>query len=249
MAKDSDVSQSGDRSSLVAVVKTPIAWFTLVVLVAEGILVLMVDKADSAERTLAIGGMLLVLLLLIGVVAFLAYYRPEVLNLQSEALAANARFFRAVDGPWWEKVNHKDGSALSFFTITGDPMTGNVVLEGTSYGRDGKSCAAWQSEMARSYPGDRRIAYVWRGKHPLPGVAQLDFHGYGTMEFQPRTHSSTQFIGGRGDFWDVNETRPGNTVFKPAELRRVLDETHKRIMTSGSTKEKEDVVLKVIGAW
>ena len=175
--------------------------------------------------------------------------RPKWLAEGRAALATNAHFCCQVEGAWWERINHPEGSAVSFFTIIADPLSGNVVLEGESYGGDGEQCAKWKSEMTRLYPTDRRIAYLWRGKHPLPGFAHLDFHGYGTMEFKPPEESSHQTTKGSGDFWDVDEAQPGKTMFKPVELRRVLDERHRHIMTSGSARQKHDLVLRVIATW
>jgi hypothetical protein len=253
MANDSNTSQSNNRSNLVAVVKTPMAWFTLVVLVAEGILLAVLAKADSTQKMFISGGMLLVLLVLIGVVAFLAYYHPEVLNLKGAIWAfraTNVQFFRKIKGAWWEKINQQEGSALSFFTITADPLTRDTVFQGTSYGKNGQRCATWESEMTRLYPTDRKITYVWHGKRPFQDTAHFDFHGYGTMEFLPPSEgSSTQLTRGRGDFWDVDESQPGKTVFKSIELHRVLDKQHRKIMTSGSDKEKPDLVMKVIETW
>lgn len=164
-------------------------------------------------------------------------------------LAANADFCAAIAGAWWEKVNHPAGSRLSFFTITPDPLSGHVVLEGAAFDGDGNCCALWKSEMARLYPEERRLSYLWRGSHPLPGYSHLKFHGNGHIEFQATANASGQLTVGNGDFWDVDEADPGNTLMKPVELRRVVSEHEQQMMTTGSAKARQTAVMNRLGSW
>lgn len=175
--------------------------------------------------------------------------RPKWLAQGKAALAANADFCREVEGLWYQRINYPEGSALSVFTITTDTLTCSLELEGTGYGKDGKPSALWRSEMTRLYPAERRIAYLWRGSHPLPGRAQLKFHGYGSMDFKSPERPSSQLTCGTGDFWDVDEVDPAATVFKPTELRRVTNKNHRQIMISGTAKQKSELVLRVLKAW
>lgn len=175
--------------------------------------------------------------------------RPKWLAQGRVALAANSDFISRVEGIWWEKVNHTDGTSLSFFTITPDPLTGSLVLQGTGYNRDGETTALWKSEMVQVYPAERRIAYLWRGTHPLPGSANLRFHGHGSIEFSAHRGVRGQIVEGRGDFWDVDEAQPGNTVSKSVEFRRVLEATQAKIMSSGSSQQRRELVEKVIDSW
>jgi hypothetical protein len=175
--------------------------------------------------------------------------RPKWLALGRAALAANGEFCRAVEGWWWERINYPGASALSLFTITPDAVPGGLMLEGRAFDKDGVRSALWKAEMVRLYPSERRIAYVWRGKHPQPGLAQLKFHGYGTMDFDPPDSASSICTKGTGDFGDVDEARPGQTVCKPLELRRVLDEGNLRLMDSGTVQEIGDLVRSVIEDW
>src|SRR5438046_1967064 len=57
--------------------------------------------------------------------------RPKWLAQGRAAVAANGEFCRAVEGAWWERINYPGASALSLFTITPDPLTGGLMLEGT----------------------------------------------------------------------------------------------------------------------
>ena len=175
--------------------------------------------------------------------------RPKWLAQGRAALAANGEFCRDVEGAWWERINHPDGSALSYFAIRPDPLTGGVTLEGAGYRGDGEPSALWKSEMVRLYPSERRFVYMWRGTHPLPGFAHLKFHGYGTMEFNLPEDSSTKLASGHGDFWDVDEAQPGNTVSKPIELRRVTDPAVMQNMKVGSADERRARVRAELGNW
>ncbi len=174
--------------------------------------------------------------------------RPKWLAEGRAQLAANRSFCRQIEGAWWERIQQPEGSALSYFTITADPL-GSVELDGISFGKNGEPRAKWKSEMARLYPADRKIVYLWRGKHPMPGYAHFDFHGYGTMEFEQMNEASRMFMQGSGDFWDVDEAHPQNTVIKSIELHRVQDEEHKKLMARGIAKKKRDLAIKVIKKW
>lgn len=174
--------------------------------------------------------------------------RPKWLAEGRALLASNRTFYRQIEGAWWERINQPAGSALSYFTITADAL-GNVEFEGISFDEDGKPRAKWKSEMARLYPSDRKVVYLWRGRHPLPGYANFDFHGYGTMEFEQPDEASRMFTQGSGEFWDVDESHPQNTVIKSIELHRVQEEEHKKIMARGTAKKKSALALKVIKNW
>jgi predicted nucleotide-binding protein len=175
--------------------------------------------------------------------------RPKWLAHGQASRAANEQFCHQIEGAWWERVFYQEGTALSFFTITTDPVMGNLVLEGTSFGADGKRCAKWDSEMTRLYPNDRRIVYLWHGNHTQAGVANLDFHGYGTLKFKLPGDSSSPLMRGTCEFWDVDEAVPGKTVYKQAEIRRILNEEHKRKMRSGSSIKKHDLVQQILEDW
>lgn len=238
MAKDT-ASVPQEKASIIAAVKTPLGFFALAVLIGETGLLAFAKEAEGAGRTIGIVGMIALLLASCAAVYFLAFRGKTELT----------RFSRRIEGLWWERINYPEGSAVGFFRIIGDPLNANVMLQGTSYSKDGETRATWHSEMARLYPAERRIGYVWRGRHTLAPIANQDFHGYATMEFQATEDESAALTQGRGDFWDVDQTHPQNTVFKPSELHRVTDENDKRIMLSGSKAQKKEVVVRVIDTW
>lgn len=175
--------------------------------------------------------------------------RPKWLAERRATIAANADFCTAIAGAWWEKINHPTGSQLSYFTIAPDPLSGQVVLEGAAYGNDGYLCALWKSEMARLYPDDRRLTYLWRGSHPLAGYSHLKFHGYGSVDFRQAADHSAQLTAATGDFWDVCEADPGKTLMKPVDLRRIAKDNDLRTMSAGNAKTRRDIVMNVLNDW
>lgn len=60
--------------------RRPLGFFVLIVLVIEAVLGVVAGVSDGLDRTLLIVGMLVIILALIAVVAFMAYYRPEALQ-------------------------------------------------------------------------------------------------------------------------------------------------------------------------
>jgi hypothetical protein len=74
------------RTAIISEIRTPLAFFALVVLVAEGILGFLASKAAGSDFTLLVAGMIVTLLALIGVVAFLAYRSPERLGHDTAVL-------------------------------------------------------------------------------------------------------------------------------------------------------------------
>ena len=232
-------SESQSRASVIFAIKTPLSFFVLTVLVGEAGLLAFASSAEGVSRSIGIVGMIVLLLASIAAVYFLTF----------RGNSDNVRFGRQIQGHWWEKIGHSEGSALCFMSAAPEQLTGNILLEGRAFGTDGVECATWRSEMVRLYPTDRRITYLWRGKHPIPGSAHHDFHGYGTFEFQAVEDDSAELTQARGDFWDVNQADPRNTVIKPCELRRVTSTADEKIMKSGSSSEKRDLVMQVLKGW
>src|SRR5437879_3653682 len=88
-------AESG-RVGIIQAVDTPLGFFTLVVLIIEGVLGLLIGTTfTGTERTIALYGMLGIIALLIAVVVWLAWFRPEALagtrhkaSVESEVLTA-----------------------------------------------------------------------------------------------------------------------------------------------------------------
>jgi len=86
VAKNSRKPRS-DRATIIQTVQTPLGFFVLVVLVVEVIFGL-IASLSASQRTYLIVAMTSMMFLLVGVVAFFAYYRPEALAGIRPAAAA-----------------------------------------------------------------------------------------------------------------------------------------------------------------
>ncbi len=68
------------RSEIIDKVKTPLGFFTLIVLIVEVVFGIIASLSSGSDRTYLIIGMILIMLVLIGIVAGLAFLRPEALS-------------------------------------------------------------------------------------------------------------------------------------------------------------------------
>jgi len=69
-----------NRSKIITIVETPLGFFVLIVLVIESFFGIIVFKSsEGIERAYILFAMFILIFLLAGVVAFLAYYRTEAL--------------------------------------------------------------------------------------------------------------------------------------------------------------------------
>jgi hypothetical protein len=77
--KTTDNAES--RISIIEAIKTPLAFFTLVVLVVEAIMGLTIGITSGLDKSMLIVGMISLIFLLVGVVAFMAIKHPAALYL------------------------------------------------------------------------------------------------------------------------------------------------------------------------
>lgn len=68
-----DLPSRVDYTSVIKAVRTPLSFFTLMLLVTEGVLAVLVRNASATEHQIALYAMLAMTFLLVGVVAFLQY--------------------------------------------------------------------------------------------------------------------------------------------------------------------------------
>jgi hypothetical protein len=68
------------RIEMIQVVQTPLGFFVLVVLIVESILGILVGFGEVGEKTVLIKWMFILIFVLVGIVAALAFFRPEALS-------------------------------------------------------------------------------------------------------------------------------------------------------------------------
>ena len=74
------VTSKWSREQVIRAVQTPLGFFSLVVLVVEAMLGILAGFSTGSQRTFLVWGILLLIALLVLVVTFLAYKRPDVLK-------------------------------------------------------------------------------------------------------------------------------------------------------------------------
>lgn len=211
--------------SLINAVKTYLGFFVLLTLVVEASLGALALNSSGAIQLLAVSGMLLVILLLIGVVSLFAYKKPEALlrSMASHDAAAAGSFddtpagvfCRELAGCWWEAIKPDDASALSLMNICPDPASSGLKLSGKAYDLQGNLNAVWESLASCINPGEKKLFYYWRGWHPAK--PNEPFEGFGELVFQ---NSGSGIHNGMGVFSDTNLTQLNSTTRKTVQLHR-----------------------------
>ena len=205
-----------NRISILKAVKTPLGFFVLVVLAVEAALGALARRTAGSDLLQILGGMLVVILSLIAVVAFLAYTRPEALVAeagQDGGLAgANARFCTSITGTWWQRLS--DSSHLSYIELCRDSATGTVRMQASSYNEDGDIFANWESVAACVNSNTRTVFYLWKGWYAAAPNEQRE--GFGHMQFKESLNDGT------GLFLDLdtNLSDPKRIVRRSVEFTR-----------------------------
>ena len=231
---DTTEGEGKGRAGIIEAVKKPISFFALALLVGEAGLLAFAIDATGINQTVGIVGMILMLLFSAAAVYFLAR-KPG---------GHDADFMARIEGRWWERVNFHGGTVLSTVRIERERYSGQLILKGAGFGPDGKPTANWSSQMTRVYPEEQKATYLWKGDKR----SQAQFHGFGTITFSTGTDSE-RFDCGNGHFWDVDESKPENTVYKAIELRRILDSEDLRILDSRSASDTAALVVRVLENW
>lgn len=230
--KSGKTAGGDDRAALLRAVKTPLGFFALVVLVIEAMLGAIAALSAGLDRTLALAGMLLIVVGLVIVVSLLAWLRPEALrggrpSAAASSGAALAAFCARVQGPWWEWVRPAVPSAISWVEILPDPATAGLKLRGSAYDASGRLAAHWESVASCINLAETKLFYYWRGWHPQRPAEP--FEGFGEISFQPGSLERAH-----GFFSDTNLTDQASTMRKAIELRRASAQDTQRMRDGGA---------------
>lgn len=175
------------------------------------------------------------------------------LRLSAEQRSEQLQLWRlgeALEGAWWEHVTSPAGSSmLSHCRIALDPICAAVTLTGRSYDRAGRHVAHWKSLLARLDTDDCRVLYHWQGWMTQDGQANVPYHGFGEMNFDPPPAPDAVIQRGSGKFWNVDEANPARTVVRSIELRRILDTQQVATLTTGSVRKQAELVKATLRDW
>lgn len=220
------------RVSIIKTVQTPLGFFVLVVLVVEVMLGVIAGVSAQPTTTILVVGMLVVLLALIGIVAYLAYNRPEALGgVRAPMGIAKAypeldRFLQSVAGHWWSF--RADAGSLGFATIVPDETGGTLQVRGRAYDPDGNVVAVWETVGSCINLKGQKLYYYWKGWHPArPGEP---YEGFGELAFHD---SPDGYHSAVGVFSDTNLTDAKSTTKKWSDYRRCAEKDEADIMQGG----------------
>jgi hypothetical protein len=225
-------SETG-RVSIIRTVQTPLGFFVLVVLVVEAMLGVIAGVSESPATTLTVAGMLVVLLALIGIVAYLAYHRPEALGgIRAPTGLAAAypelnRFLQGVAGYWWSF--RTDLNSLGFARIVPDDTAGTLQISGRGYDPNGRVVYVWESMASCINLKEKKLYYHWKGWHPASPTEP--YEGFGELAFNdsPDGWQSAVCM-----FSDTNLTEVRNTTKKHSDYLRCTEQKEIDIMQGGA---------------
>jgi hypothetical protein len=224
MPSDSTQQKENSRIGIIGAVKTYLGFFVLVVLVVEAVFGAIALQTTGSNQMLALAAMLLVIGVLILVVSFFAYRRPEALlrsigGQPGSDLQPMADFSSRIAGHWWEWIRPGDSSALSLVEIRPETSTSTVKMKGSAYRTDGEIVALWESIASCINWDERKVFYYWRGWHPMR--PDEPYEGFGEISFH---QSGAGIDRGVGFFSDTNLTDLKSTRKKSVEFRRCSDQ-------------------------
>src|SRR3954468_10577638 len=146
------------RVGVIEAVKTPLGFFTLACSVVEIVFGGLVLKLSGEAQMIALWGLIGTLVLLILVVALIAYFRPEALGPSTGH--APLAMHRELAGQWWELIFNHPNIAVGHMRLTFG--ADGPKLDGTSYNQDGVRVADWSSDAAALLTEKRELFYFWR---------------------------------------------------------------------------------------
>ena len=155
MANRKTTESASKRASLIRAVETPLGFFVLVVLVVEAIFGIASSFFPSPQRSWLIAAMIVLIFCLVGIVALLAYLRPEALRGQRVSdtqIAPN------------ERSQGADGARLSCVAV--EPATSADINEHAAFVKRGyprSQHPKFFAEVERLVPRAKRITLVATG--------------------------------------------------------------------------------------
>ena len=228
-----ETPKESERVAVINAVKTYLGFFVLVILIVEIVLGAVALKAQGVNQLITLYGMLFVILVMVAVVSFFAYKKPEALLRTARQQMDNAQplqeFSSRISGYWWESIM-QGSTSISLVEIRLDTATGTVKMKGKGYNNEGALSSVWESVASCINPGERKVFYYWKGWHTShPNEA---YEGFGEISFDQADHIERAV----GFFSDTNLTDMKTTTRKSIEFRR-CPEADIQVMLNGNNSE------------
>ncbi|MGE5048167.1 MAG: hypothetical protein ACM3PC_06345 [Deltaproteobacteria bacterium] len=229
-----------DRVRLVEMVKTPLGFFVLAMLVAEGVCGALALGTSGTTQAWVVGGFFAAFFALVAVVAFLAFNRPGQLMGRDETAEKIRSFCRRLQGGWWEVLIPAQPSAVSSVEIDADAEALTVRVSGRAYGLDGALVDVWESTAAAVNANERKLYYQWKGRRLADPNRQ--YEGFGEMTFSAGLDS------GEGTFFDTDASDWSRACRKSTLLSRASADETRRVRNGDAPAVAELVRRRVAGA-
>jgi hypothetical protein len=221
-------------TKILKLVKTPLNFCVLVVLIIDSTLGGFAAKTSGQNQLFALGGFILVTLVLIIVVSYFAYTRNSVFfsganNNAVQPTKELQDFLDKVSGHWFQFITPDEPSAISVIEITPHLSTCSVKMKGNAYSKVGNNAAIWESVASCIDPDEYIVFYSWKGWHPFH--PNEPFEGFGKISFHK---SKNELISGDGIFSDINLIDTKSMQWKSVKMKRCTDKDVKAL-NSGDT--------------
>lgn len=148
--QNSTQNESSNRVDIIQTVRTPLGFFTLVVLVVEVILGVTANFSQGTDRTYLIVGMLFLIFLLVIIVAGFGFFRPEALrgervdSLRQDGVSAGTSLSSAVET--FDLLSDQIEA-----TITNKPLPPGTIPHGYLIKRIGNEMVAYRRVQTISF--------------------------------------------------------------------------------------------------
>lgn len=241
MPKEQSKEQNASsRIALIKIIKTPLAFYVLIALIAEAILGVLATSTEGQIQEISLYGLIVLFLLLVIIVTLLTFLKPGSLLGSFSASPKISDFCDKITGDWWEKVTPDVSTALSYVKIKHNIETNTVKMHGTTYNLKGELIANWETAASCISLNDSKVFYYWKGHHTSnPGIP---YEGFGEITFDD---SQKKISKGKGLFSDTNLTDFKTFQWKSTTFRRCSSQEIGMI-TKGDNKQITSCIIQVL---
>ena len=179
------------RRSIIEAVTTPLAFFVLTLLVSESVLGVVFLRAGSElGRGGVFAAMFVLLVALVGIVAFFAHSRPEVLYgrrppaspIQLTTGQHGSGDYDLLLGEWFEEIPKSPDRRYSVGMISFDTATKDLHFDGANYQTDGQRFCTWRSVLVHCKPQERELFYIFDAC--IDGELNTTNTGFGVLQLE-----------------------------------------------------------------
>lgn len=226
------------RIAVIKIIKTPLGFFVLIVLVAEAFFGIFASTSTGYIQKLSLIALLVILVLLAVVVSLLAFFKPSALLGRSSSAEGNMAFYVGISGTWWQSITPDEPAAVSYLKFNYMEKSGILQIIGRAFDVHGEFAADWYSVGSSVSLFENKLSYYWEGENE--DQPNIPFTGYGEFLFE----NTQKQLNGSGWYYDINTTDFSTTMRKKVKLRRCTPE-ETTIMESGEKSAIKKCVMNI----